>query len=48
MANAVPGHEHLDNLETRITGIAERGFAIKRVAQIWDGDIDTDNDLDIL
>jgi ABC-type uncharacterized transport system ATPase subunit len=39
---------YLDNLETRITGIAERRFAIKRAAQIWDGDIDTDDDLDIL
>lgn len=40
--------DYIDNLENRIMGITERRYAIKRAAQMWDGDIETDDDLDIL
>jgi|GEM_PF-595892 len=40
--------DYLDNLENRIMGITERRYAVKQAAAMWDGDIETDDDLDIL
>jgi len=40
--------EYVDNLEQRILGISERKFAIQKAANTWDGEIVTDDDLDLL
>jgi ABC-type uncharacterized transport system ATPase subunit len=40
--------EYIDTLEKRIMGITERRYAIKRAAELWDGEIEEDDDLDIL
>jgi ABC-type uncharacterized transport system ATPase subunit len=40
--------EYVDNLEQRILGISERKFAVQRAANEWGGDIETDEDLDLL
>lgn len=41
-------HDYVQNLENRIMGITERRYAIKQAAEMWDGDIETDDDLDII
>lgn len=40
--------DYIENLEQRIMGMTERRFAVKRAANEWDGDIESDDDLDIL
>jgi hypothetical protein len=39
---------YLDQLENRILGISERKFAVQKAANQWDGEIETDEDLDLL
>lgn len=40
--------DYLDNLENRIMGITERRYAVLQAVELWDGDIETDDDLDLL
>lgn len=40
--------DYLNQLEQRILGISERKYAVQRAADRWDGDIEPDDDLDIL
>lgn len=40
--------EYVENLEQRILGMSERKFAVQRAANEWDGDIATDDELDLL
>lgn len=40
--------DYVDQLEQRILGISERKFAVQRAANEWDGEIETDEDLDLL
>jgi len=40
--------DYVDQLESRILGMSERKFAIQRAANAWDGEIEPDEDLDLL
>jgi len=40
--------DYIDQLENRILGISERKFAVRKAADRWDGEIETDEDLDLL
>jgi len=40
--------DYVDQLEQRILGMSERKFAVQRAANVWDGEIETDDDLDLL
>ncbi|MDS0261893.1 hypothetical protein NDI56_21030 [Haloarcula sp. S1CR25-12] len=40
--------DYIDQLENRILGISERKFGVQRAADQWDGEIETDDDLDLL
>ncbi|MGB9932890.1 hypothetical protein [Haloarcula amylolytica] len=40
--------DYIDQLESRILGISERKFEVRRAANEWDGEIETDDDLDLL
>ena len=40
--------DYVDQLESRILGMSERKFAVQRAADAWSGDIETDEDLDLL
>jgi hypothetical protein len=40
--------DYVDQLESRILGVSERKFAVQRAANEWDGEIETDEDLDLL
>jgi ABC-type uncharacterized transport system ATPase subunit len=40
--------DYVDQLESRILGMSERKFAVQRAANEWDGEIETDEDLDLL
>ena len=40
--------DYVDQLEQRILGVSERKFAVQRAANAWSGEIETDDDLDLL
>ena len=40
--------DYIDQLESRILGISERKFEVRRAANEWDSEIETDDDLDLL
>lgn len=40
--------DYLDNLESRMLGMSERRYEVKRAAGEWDDEIETDEDLDLL
>lgn len=40
--------DYVDQLESRILGMTERKMHVQRAANKWDGDIETDDDLDLL
>ena len=40
--------DYVDQLESRILGMSERKYAVQRAANEWDGEIETDEDLDLL
>lgn len=40
--------DYVDQLESRILGMTERKMMIQKAANQWDGDIETDDDLDLL
>lgn len=40
--------DYIDQLEQRILGISERRFAVHKAANNWDGNIETDEDMDLL
>lgn len=40
--------DYVDQLESRILGMSERKFAVQRAANEWNGDIESDEDLDLL
>ena len=40
--------DYVDQLESRILGMTERKMHIQQAANNWDGDIETDDDLDLL
>lgn len=40
--------DYVDQLESRVLGITERKLHVQRAANAWDGEIETDDDLDLL